>query len=270
MISQKINPIQGIEGARRATEIPWMETARGTGSMQSMPANLPDPEVSEKPVRHHFTAECKLNILRQAEGCREPGNIGALLRREGLYSSHLTTWRRQRDAALLSALKPKRRGRKAVPPNPLQAENEQLRKENNRLQKRLKQAELIIEVQKKFIDAGDCPGGPRERRGRLMEAVEILTPEVGHPASVCGHWNRPIQYLPSSGEKEWVSARASKTSIPAPRSERKGTSRGPGDVSSTHNVLAIKPLRRSMRPFWMKVNTFLLHPDHVSAPRGSQ
>jgi transposase-like protein len=118
--------------------------------MPALPANPPDPEVPEKAVRRHFTAEYKLNILRQAEDGRDSGSIGVLLRREGLYSSHLTTWRRQRDAGILSALKPKRRGRKAVPPNPLQAENEQLRKENNRLQKRLKQAELIIEVQKKI------------------------------------------------------------------------------------------------------------------------
>jgi transposase-like protein len=118
--------------------------------MPSLPVNPPDPEVPEKAIHRHFTAEYKLNILRQAEDCRQKGEIGALLRREGLYSSPLTTWRRQRDGGMLSALKPKQRGRKANPLHPLQAEKEQLRKENIRLQKRLKKAELIIDIQKKI------------------------------------------------------------------------------------------------------------------------
>ncbi len=122
--------------------------AQGVHSMVSV--SPPDPEVSEKAVRRHFTAEYKLSILRQAEVCREPGDVGALLRREGLYSSHLTTWRRQRERGMLSGLTPKPRGRKANPIHPLQVENEQLRKEKTRLQKRLKKAELIIEIQKKI------------------------------------------------------------------------------------------------------------------------
>ena len=105
---------------------------------------------SEKAVPRHFTAEYKLNILRQAEDCREKGEIGALLRREGLYSSHPTTWRRQRDGGIFSALKPKQRGVKANPLHPLQSENEKLREENTRLQKRLKKAELIIDIQKQI------------------------------------------------------------------------------------------------------------------------
>ncbi|MDI6765146.1 MAG: IS3 family transposase [Thermodesulfobacteriota bacterium] len=154
--------------------------------MPSLSVNPPEPEVFEKAVRRHFTGEYKLNILHEAESCQEPGSIGSLLRREGLYSSHLTTWRRQRDAGIFSALKPKQRGRKANPIHPFQAENEQLRKENNLLQKRLEKAELIIDIQKKnFTDAGNSSGDPRERRGRLMEAIEVLTPEVGtQPACV--------------------------------------------------------------------------------------
>jgi transposase-like protein len=128
--------------------------------MPSLLANPPDPEVPEKPVRRHFSAEYKLTILRQAEAYREKASVGALLRREGLYSSHLTTWLRQRDLGILSALKPKRQGRKAVPPNPLQAEVERLHKENDRLQKRLKQAELIIEVQKKIHRCWGFPWRP--------------------------------------------------------------------------------------------------------------
>jgi transposase len=151
MINEKIRTVQGMEGARRATGIPCtVAAAQREPSMESLPVHPPDPEVAEKAVRRHFTAEYKLSVLRQAEACRDERSIGVLLRKEGLYSSHLTTWRRQRDAGVLVGLRPKRRGRKAAPANPLQAENEQLKKENNRLQKRLRQAELIIEVQKKI------------------------------------------------------------------------------------------------------------------------
>jgi transposase len=151
MISEKIRTAQGIEGARRATEIPCAGTVtRGPRFMESLPLASPDPEVPEKAVRRHFTAEYKINILRQADACRGEDGIGSLLRREGLYSSHLTTWRRQRDAGILSALKPKKRGRKANPVHPLQDENAKLHKENLRLQKRLKKAELIIDIQKKI------------------------------------------------------------------------------------------------------------------------
>lgn len=109
-----------------------------------------DPEVCAKPVRRRFSVEDKLRILRLADGCLEPGSVGALLRREGLYSSHLTTWRRQREEGTLAALKPKKRGRKATDPNPLATELVQLNRENTRLAKRLQQAELIIDVQKKI------------------------------------------------------------------------------------------------------------------------
>ena len=151
MISEKIRTAQGMEGARRATGIPCAVTAaQGVLSMESLPLHPPDPEVPEKAVRRRFTAEYKLKILQQAEACRGEEGIGALLRREGLYSSHLTTWRRQREIGMLSGLSPKRRGRKALARNPLQPEVDRLRKETHRLQKRLKQAELIIEVQKKI------------------------------------------------------------------------------------------------------------------------
>jgi len=108
-----------------------------------------NPEVLEKPVRRRFTAEYKLRILREADACSQPGDIGKLLRREGLYSSHLTTWRRQRERGALNGLKAKKRGRKASKRNPLLPEVERLRKQTQQLTKQLKQAELIIEVQKK-------------------------------------------------------------------------------------------------------------------------
>jgi transposase-like protein len=97
-------------------------------------------------VRRRFTAAYKLRILQTADQC-SPGEVGALLRREGLYASHLTTWRHQRDAGQLAGLTPKRRGPK---PDPQADENARLRRENERLQTRLQQAEAIIEAQKKL------------------------------------------------------------------------------------------------------------------------
>jgi transposase-like protein len=119
--------------------------------------DVPSPEVSEKPVRRRFTAEYKLRILAEADACLESGKLGELLRREGLYSSHLTTWRRQRDEGVLAGLTPKRRGRKAKAKSPLSDENEQLRRENQRLKEQLRQAELIIDVQKKVSEMLNIP-----------------------------------------------------------------------------------------------------------------
>ncbi len=109
----------------------------------------PSTVVLEKPVRRRFTAEYKAKILAEADACTEPGLLGELLRREGLYSSHLTTWRRQRDDGALAGLTPKRRGGKAKPKNPLADEVTRLQRENDRLKEQLRQAELIIDVQKK-------------------------------------------------------------------------------------------------------------------------
>ena len=111
----------------------------------SAPAGA-DTEVVAKPVRRRFTAEYKLRILQAADQC-SPGDLGALLRREGLYSSHLVTWRRQRQAGQLAGLTPKKRGPK---PDPQADELTRLRRETERLQARLQQAEAIIDAQKKL------------------------------------------------------------------------------------------------------------------------
>lgn len=110
----------------------------------------PDPEVSDRARRRQFTASDKLRILQELDQCAETGQVGAVLRREGLYSSHLTKWRKERQAGLLQVLSPKKRGQKGV--DPLARENEQLRRENEELKRQLEQAETIIEFQKKVAD----------------------------------------------------------------------------------------------------------------------
>ena len=116
-------------------------------------------------MRRRFTAEYKLRVLRDADACTGPGQLGALLRREGLYSSHLTAWRKQRDEGTLAGLTPKRRGRKANPDAPVIAENERLKRENQRLAEKLRQAETIIEVQKKLSEILGIPLLPTDNSG---------------------------------------------------------------------------------------------------------
>jgi transposase len=116
------------------------------------PPVVPDAEVRERAARRRFTAEYKLQVLRQADQCGGVGELGALLRREGLYSSHLTTWRRQREQGALVALAPKKRGRPAVAGSPLARRVTELERDNTRLGRRLHQAEAILEAQKKLSE----------------------------------------------------------------------------------------------------------------------
>jgi transposase len=106
----------------------------------------PDPEVVIKPQPRRFTAEYKLSMLKEYDACDQPGEKGALLRREGIYASNISTWRRQYSQGGMDGLHKTKRGPKA---DPHSRENKQLREENEQLKKRLQQAELIIEVQKK-------------------------------------------------------------------------------------------------------------------------
>jgi transposase len=127
---------------------------RGDAAVMSGPTvtAIPDPEVAAKPTRRRFTAEYKLRVLREAESQREPGAIGALLRREGLYSTHLTAWRRQREGGALEAMRQRRRGRKPDPAAGARQRIAALEAENARLQERLRQAEVIIAAQKKLSE----------------------------------------------------------------------------------------------------------------------
>ena len=131
--------------------------------VSSQPA-VPDPEVSAKPRRRNFNAEYKLRILREVEACRESGDeVGAILRREGLYSSHLTDWRRSREQGELSALAPRKRGRPEKL-EPGQKELQRLQRQLARTQRELMQAKAIISIQKKVSE---------------LLGIELDAPEIG-------------------------------------------------------------------------------------------
>ena len=132
----KTNSAAGIdaEGGRRPTAVPAPATAAS--------------ELLDRPRRRTFTAQTKLRVLAETDGAADVGGVGAILRREGLYSSMLTDWRRQRDSGALGALMPAKRGPKSAARNPLAAELVQARRENARLGRRLEHAEAIIEIQK--------------------------------------------------------------------------------------------------------------------------
>ncbi|SRR5712691_11109924 len=134
------------EGARRATGVfpagaPPAEVIAGEAR--------PEIEVVAKAERRRFTAEYKRRIVREADRCTKPGEIGALLRREGLYSSLLTTWRAARDRGELEGLSAKKRGPKVVPPDPRDKKIVEQEREITRWRKRAERAEALVEVQKK-------------------------------------------------------------------------------------------------------------------------
>jgi len=138
------------------------EAARSGGSpifeRETLPTPAgprPDPEVRARHGRRKFTTKYKLEILRKADACTQPGQVGELLRKEGLYSSHLVTWRRGREEGLT----PKKRGRKTASVDPRVRKLEQ---ENRRLERRLQKAEAIIEFQKKVHELLGIPLKPFE------------------------------------------------------------------------------------------------------------
>src|SRR3954451_13309544 len=144
---------------------------RAVGERSDLPGarsareGVPDPELVEKAKRRTFTAEYKLRILRQAEAYTRPGEIGAMLRREGLYTSHLTAWRKQRDQGALEGLE-RKRGRKGA--DPREAENAALRRRLERAEAELEKARKVIEIQgnvsallEQMLDKGPAHRGPR-------------------------------------------------------------------------------------------------------------
>lgn len=144
----------GAEGARSGGE--RSEPERSAPSRQPFSvfgADLHDPEVPAKATRRRFSANYKTDILQEADACKGiPGAMGRLLRREGLYSSHLTTWKKQGEKGKLAGLTPKKRGRKANHVNPLTTKVKTLENEINRLEGKLEKAETIIAFQKKLSE----------------------------------------------------------------------------------------------------------------------
>ena len=139
----------GTEGARRATGV-----AREAAEANGVGA---DPEVSDKAARRRFSAEYKRRIVGEADRCTKPGELGALLRREGLFSSTLSTWRRQREAGELAGLRPAKRGRKGKPEDARDKRNAELERKNRRLEAKLEQAQTVIAIQKKVASLLGIP-----------------------------------------------------------------------------------------------------------------
>ena len=134
---------------RREDERSEDDRSTAAGKTGATQPPRPDPEVVADAKRRTFTAEYKLRILAEADAAAaQPGGIGALQRREGLYSSHLVTWRRERQAGILKGLTPHKRGPKSKR-NPQEEEMQKLRRENQRLTEELRKAAIVIDVQKK-------------------------------------------------------------------------------------------------------------------------
>jgi transposase len=138
----------GTDGGRRPPVVP--------------PPVAASPELSDRPRRRTFTAKDKLRILAEADRAAGTGGIGAMLRREGLYSSALTSWRRQRDAGAIGGLSPAMRGPKTAEPNPLAIELTRLQQDHARLTQRLTRAEAIIDIQKKVAALLGIPLAPSD------------------------------------------------------------------------------------------------------------
>lgn len=151
------------EPERRGDERSEAPRSGGSPTIERAEAAAPpDPEVPARHTRRRFTTAYKLEVLRKADACTRPGELGALLRREGLYSSHLVTWRRQREQGLT----PKPRGRKPTSADPrvktLEREKAALTTDNRRLERRLQRAETIIAFQKKVAELLGIPLKPFE------------------------------------------------------------------------------------------------------------
>ena len=134
----------GLDAAGRGTQGAVGELGFSSGG-RSLPEGVPDPELVERAARRRFSAKYKLQVVRQADACTKPGEVGALLRREGLYSSHLGKWRAQRDLGALGALEPKPRGPRAQSTDAV--ENVKLRRDLGRTQADLETARRVIAVQ---------------------------------------------------------------------------------------------------------------------------
>ena len=167
--------------------------APGTGEAKRSAAAPADPEVVDRPLRRRFSPSYKLRIVEKADRCTEPGEVGQLLRREGLYSSHLTTWRKAAHSGSLKALS-KKRGRKPER-NPLDEKVRKLERRNARLENELRKGTPDHRRAGKSCGAaGDKP----RRRDKLLKAADELAKHVGVKTGVRGPRGLPIDVVPSS------------------------------------------------------------------------
>ena len=187
--------------------------------------------MTDKPKRRRFTVEYKLSLLKKADAYRhQPGKVGALLRREGVYSSTLSQWRRQREEGTLSALKPKRRGRKIQEVNPLAGRVTELEREVQQLQGKLRQAETIIDVQKKTLRARvSSDESPGELKQRMMTAAQELSRKVGVRAAC-----EALEVSPATFYRRRQSSSASKPSSGRASSPR---ALAPKERQTVHDTL---------------------------------
>src|SRR5437773_3295704 len=170
------------EGARRATGV-FPAGAPTAGAATG--AERPEVEVGAKAERRRFTAEYKRRIVREADRCTKPGESGALLRREGLYSSHLVTWRAARDRGELEGLSPKKRGPKVALPDPRDKKIAEQERDIARWQKRAERAEAFVEVQKNGSGTWWVPSARRETllrrvdrpRGAAVNFLVLVSPK---------------------------------------------------------------------------------------------
>ena len=155
-VSKASSPAARVEGVEGERSEPGATGGRAAGAAAVSPP-APDPEVPPKAKRRRFSAAYKLKILEQSEALAGTGEIGAMLRREGLYWSMLSKWRQQRDAGALQGLKPKKRGPQTKRNSKEAEEIRQLRRDKARLERKLKQAEIVIDIQKKASELLGIP-----------------------------------------------------------------------------------------------------------------
>jgi len=155
-VSDASPPAARVEGEEGKRSDPGTPGTRAAGAAAGQ-TPTPDPEVPQKAKRRRFSAAYKLKILKRTDAMEGTGEIGAMLRREGLYWSMLSRWRQQREAGSLRGLKPKKRGPKGKKSDPLAMENKRLRREMALLHGKLRQAELVIEIQKKVSELLGIP-----------------------------------------------------------------------------------------------------------------
>src|SRR4051794_27778758 len=150
--------------------------SQGTGELDSAVRDLraggretarANPEVLARAKRRQYTAEYKQKVLTEADAARGSGEIGTVLRRHGLYSSHLTKWRKESRSGILEGLAPQKRGPKSKV-NPLSVEIQKLRRDNERLADQLRKAEIVIEVPKK---SGYAAGSSARRDGDFVRSA---------------------------------------------------------------------------------------------------